>query len=97
MNTVRQPAVAGMFYPAAADELAREVRDDTSTVVCAIEHDGVVPRGVDALQELTGIGQYAARATACVLASSRLMPVARFSPAHTSTVLHWPCAMASAA
>lgn len=38
------------------------------------EHDGVVPHDVDALQALTGIGQYAARATACVLASSRLMP-----------------------
>ena len=38
-------------------------------------HGGVTPTGVGPLQALTGIGQYAARATACVLAGSRLMPV----------------------
>lgn len=39
------------------------------------EHGGEVPRDVAALQRLTGIGQYAARATACLLTGSRLMPV----------------------
>lgn len=39
------------------------------------EQGGEVPAGVAELQELTGIGQYAARATACVLHGSRLMPV----------------------
>lgn len=39
------------------------------------EHGGEVPRDPDELQRLTGIGQYAARATACVLDGSRLMPV----------------------
>jgi A/G-specific adenine glycosylase len=38
-------------------------------------HGGIVPRSVAELRLLTGIGQYAARATACVLAGSRLMPV----------------------
>lgn len=38
-------------------------------------HGGDVPPDVAALQALTGIGQYAARATACVLEGSRLMPV----------------------
>src|SRR5204863_3717284 len=38
-------------------------------------HGGVVPRDVADLQRLTGIGQYAARATACLLSGSRLMPV----------------------
>jgi A/G-specific adenine glycosylase len=40
-----------------------------------LQRGGEVPREPAALQELTGIGQYAARATACVLAGSRLMPV----------------------
>lgn len=39
------------------------------------EHGGDVPRDVVDLQGLTGIGQYAARATACLLSGSRLMPV----------------------
>jgi A/G-specific adenine glycosylase len=38
-------------------------------------HGGLVPPDVATLGELTGIGQYAARATACVLSGSRLMPV----------------------
>ena len=38
-------------------------------------HGGAVPSDVAELQALTGIGQYAARATACVLHGSRLMPV----------------------
>jgi len=39
------------------------------------EHGGVVPTDPAMLQELTGIGQYAARATACMLAGSRVMPI----------------------
>ena len=38
-------------------------------------HAGRTPTDVTSLQALTGIGQYAARATACVLAGSELMPV----------------------
>ena len=38
-------------------------------------HGGRVPGEPAELQRLTGIGQYAARATACVLEGSRLMPV----------------------
>lgn len=37
-------------------------------------HAGRTPHDVASLQRLTGIGQYAARATACLLAGSRLMP-----------------------
>jgi A/G-specific adenine glycosylase len=39
------------------------------------EHGGRVPSEPRELQALKGIGQYAARATACVLDGSRLMPV----------------------
>jgi A/G-specific adenine glycosylase len=38
-------------------------------------HGGEVPGSVAELSRLTGIGQYAARATACMLEGSRLMPV----------------------
>jgi A/G-specific adenine glycosylase len=38
-------------------------------------HAGEVPATPEELETLTGIGQYAARATACVLAGSRIMPV----------------------
>ena len=46
--------------------LSRQLVDD---------HGGVVPTDPKELQRLTGIGQYAARATACLLAGSRLMPI----------------------
>lgn len=38
-------------------------------------HGGEVPAEASELLRLTGVGQYAARATACLLAGSRLMPV----------------------
>ncbi len=38
-------------------------------------HGGEVPADPRELMRLTGIGQYASRATACLLAGSRLMPV----------------------
>jgi A/G-specific adenine glycosylase len=41
----------------------------------AERHAGVVPTSVAELSALTGVGQYAARATACLLSGSRLMPV----------------------
>jgi A/G-specific adenine glycosylase len=47
-------------------ELARQLEE---------EHGSAVPTEVEELERLSGVGQYAARATACLLAGSRLMPV----------------------
>lgn len=58
----------GLFRRRAAclDRFSRQLVED---------FDGELPTDARSLQTLNGIGQYAARATACLLAGSRLMPV----------------------